>query len=217
VQLNDARIRASQAGTKIAARSAAVAAASVRLIATRGDRTFVVALRNLSPTPISDNPIVIGVVGADGRAQPLNAAINLPYFDAHVPSVPARGELRWVLTMPARVDRESRPYAIVGRRTVPSPSVPASLPAISATPLYHADHRRGARDDLRVRVHNASSIPQYQLPVYAIGTLNGRTVAAGTAVVPELGANSSAVLRITMFGNATGAHLELEAPPTIFR
>jgi hypothetical protein len=217
LQLNNARIRASQAATRIAARSAEVAAASVQLIATPGHRTFVVAVRNLSATPISDNPIVIGLAGADGRAEPLNTAANLPYFDAHMPSLPAHGELQWVLTTSARVGRESWPYAIVGRRTVPSPSLPASLPPISVTPLNQAEPRRGAFDDLRVRVQNGSSIPQYQLPVYAIETLNGRTVAAGSAVVPELGANSRAVMRITVFGNPTGAHLELEAPPTIFR
>jgi hypothetical protein len=217
LQLNNDRIRASQVATRIAAPSAEVAAASVRLIATPGRRTFVVALRNLSPTPTSDNPIVVGVVGADGHARPLNAAANLPYFDAHTPSLPARGELRWVLTTRAPVDGASRPYAIVGPRTVPSPSVPASLPSISVALLNRAEHPGGARVDLRVRVHNGSSIPQYQLPVYAIATLNGRTVAAGTAAVPELGASSTAVVRVSVFGNTTGAHLELEASPTIFR
>lgn len=216
LQLNDARIRASQLHTRIIALSTSIEARSVLVIPTRGHRTFVVVLRNLSSTPTSDNAIVIGLIGRTGRATPLNGAANRPYFDAHLPSIPARGELRWVLTTSARVPPESRPYALVGRRSTPSPTVSAPMPSLSVSSLNSAK-RSGTRRKLVVRVQNRSSIPQYQLPVYAIVSRSGVPVAAGAAVIPALGADSQAVVGIPMFGSATGGQLELEAPPTTYQ
>jgi hypothetical protein len=177
----------------------------------------VIKLRNLGSTPASDNPILVGVSGAGHRSPPLNAGAGAPYFAAHVPSMPGGGALQWVLTTGGRAAPDARPYALIGRRSYTSPAMPTPLPAISVVAVRGPLALDRNRHRLTVRVRNESSIPQYQLPVYAIEARDGRPVAAGSAIVGYLASNSSSVLNVTLRGNTTGGRLELEAPATIYQ
>ena len=70
----------------------------------------------------------------------------------------------WVYTTTRRVPAGARPYAIVGAR----PSVRA--PRVSTAPVIGAIAAPRAATTARVAVtlQNRSSIPQYQLQVYAV-------------------------------------------------
>jgi hypothetical protein len=216
IQLNDARIRASQAPTTVARPSRAVAVGRVQLIATPGRRTFVVVIRNLSSTPMSDNPISVKMIGPDGQRS-LNSAAGLPYFANHVPTVPAHGQLRWVVGTAAPIGRRPRLFAVVG----PAPSAfgrpPSVLPPITVALVSGTVGRRDGSREITVLVRNGSSIPQYQLPVYALERRGGRYVDAGSVILGTLGSGASREIRLELYGRSTGGRLELEAPPTIDR
>jgi hypothetical protein len=68
----------------------------------------------------------------------------------------------------------------------------------------------------QITVRNNSSIPQYQLPIYAIASRRGRYVAAGGTTIADLGGGAQVRLRVPLIGDPRGATVSLEAPPTIF-
>jgi hypothetical protein len=69
---------------------------------------------------------------------------------------------------------------------------------------------------VQITVTNRSSVPQYQLPVYAVVWRHGRLRAAGQATIAHLGSGSTTTLRLTLIGRAAGGALPVEAAPTIF-
>lgn len=169
-----------------------------RVTALRGRRggAIVVELANRSPRALSDLPISVGV----GRSA-LNARGGLDFFQTHVAAIGAGARVTWVFTTRRRIPR-GRPFAVVGDAA----RSPAALPRITAAPA-----RAG-----RAVVRNATDVPQYGLPVYALGRRGARLVAAGRTTLEQLGTGRSATVGIQMFGAPRGARIELEALPTIF-
>jgi hypothetical protein len=217
IRVNDARIRASEVRTTIGGASRGVAVGPVQVIASPGRRTFVVEIRNLRSTPISDNPISVGLLGPRGRGPSLNGAAGLPYFETHMPSVGGHGVLRWVLSTTGRTGRRPKLFAIVGRPSATISPPPGALPTVTVTLVRRAERPLGDRREITVRVRNGSSIPQYQLPVYAVEQRGGRYLAAGSASVSSLAGGASTEVGIKLFGRPGGGRLELEAPPTIYQ
>lgn len=157
---------------------------------------LVVELRNRTDRALSDLPISVGV----GRTV-LNARGGLNFFQTHVASIKPSAQVAWVFTTRRRIPH-GRPFAVAGNAA----RSPAALPDISAEP---------ARDGALVR--NATDVPQYGLPVYALARRGGRYVAAGRATLQQLGTGDSATVPLRLIGARHGAQLELEALPTIFR
>ena len=58
-------------------------------------------------------------------------------------------------------------------------------------------------------------MPQYQLPVYAVGRRAGREVAAGAVTVPHLGSHATETVVLSVVGPIRDASLQLAAIPTI--
>jgi len=169
-----------------------------RVTVLRGARSgaIVVELRNRSDRSLSDLPITVGV----GR-KPLNARGGLNFFQTHVASIAPRGTVAWVFTTRRRIP-SGRPFAVVGNAA----RSPGALPRITARPAA-----KGAL------VSNATDVPQYGLPVYALVRRGGRYVAAGRTTLQELGTGSSVTVPLRLIGARHGATLELEALPTIFK
>jgi hypothetical protein len=165
------------------------------LRAARGG-AVVVELTNRSDRALSDVPISVGVART-----PLNVRGGLDFFQTHVASIAAGGQVRWVFTTRKRIPR-GRPFAVVGDAA----RSPAQLPRIGTTPA-----RGGAV------VRNASDVPQYGLPVYAVVRHAGHYVAAGRTTLQQLGTGSSVTVPLRLIGARHGAPVELEALPTIFR
>jgi hypothetical protein len=201
LQLNSARIRAAQDRLRLTGRAREVVVRSVSLIESRNRSAVVVVLRNTANAPVSDLPLLVGV----SRSRYLNAAAGLPFFQSHVPAIAAHGSLRWVLTLGRPLPRGSEPFARVGAATGDIATQIKALPAVQVV-------RAGGQ----ITVRNNSSIPQYQLPVYAIASRRGRYVAAGGTTIADLGGGAQVRLRVPLIGDPRGATVSLEAPPTIF-
>jgi hypothetical protein len=213
LQLNSARIRASQVSTRVTSTSTSPQVRVTGLdVVTEGKRAaFVVRLRNDGRRTLSDLPISVGYRLASGNATYLNAGDDLDYFQAHLPVIAAGRQLTWVFSASAAEPRGARPFALVGATPAATADPTASLPVVTA----RAGSARG--EDVRVELDNASSVPQYQLQVYAVAVRDGGYVAAGNTTVEHLGTSSSRTIELPLLGSLSRATVEVEALPTIFR
>lgn len=214
LRLNGARLRASQVGLRVRTSNPDVQIDGLSIVSGGGGSAVVVRVRNLAGHAISDLPISVGLIEQRDKRVYLNDAADLDYFQTHLPAIASRATLTWVFTTARQLSTQSRLFADVGR----APAVPLPrrllLPGIvveSAQPLETL-----GGDELRLNVRNPSSVPQYQLGVYAIAQRDGRYTAAGQATIEHLGTGSSAELSVRLFGKPAHATVALEAPPTIF-
>jgi hypothetical protein len=223
LQLNSARIRASELQTRVMAPGTAARVTRVALIADEGQTAFVVRVRNLGDRPVSDLPISVGVRVGHGRRIYVNArsALEYSYFGSHLPLMTRGGTLTWVYTTGRRLPAHSTPFAIVGGSPSPPVRSGGSPPVIRVSRLA-AGGRAGSGSPhgpgrMALALQNTSSIPQYQLPVYAFAERAGRYVAAGTVTIPHLGSQGSRTTKLELLGTLGRARVQLEAPPTIFQ
>lgn len=212
-RLVDARIRASQNPLHVTERNPDVRVTRLSLVRGRGGTAVAVELIDTSRHALTDLPISVGVTTPTGRKLYLNGSANLDYFDTHVVAVPPRTVATWVFTN-GRQFAAGRPFADVGVSQLSGPGV-GTLPRIDITPALSASES-GARS-LSLSVSNLSDVPQYSLPVYAVGVRNGRVLAAGRASVAHLGTQGRATVRLTLLGRALGTTVRLSALPTIFQ
>ena len=209
VQVNSARIRASQVRTHVARSDGMVRVQRLALVTAEHRVQFVVTVRNRANHTVSDLPISVGYRNSAGKRIYLNAGVSSDYFDAHLAAIAGHGSLSWVSAATHALPKGARPFALVGARPSVSTDDSGSLPVITA-----AAHGV-ATTSLRVRVHNGSGIPQYQLPVYAVVRRRGRAVAAAEASVTELSAGATQVLHLHLVGSADHSTASVQAPPTI--
>jgi hypothetical protein len=187
----------------------AIAVTATALIRSAGGSAVVVALRNRTDRAFSDLPISVGLRTGHDHTRYLNRDENLGYYETHVASIRPAATALWVLTFRRTMPIAARPFAEVGFAQDPASTRAHSLPELHVRPAP-------AGDGLRVTITNPTGIPQYGLPVYAVGTRGGRYVAAATGSIPSLNGGSSTTLALRLLGAATGAHLQLSAPATIF-
>jgi hypothetical protein len=220
LQLNAARIRASQEHTKVAVAGEAIQVTRLARVVSGGLTAFVVQVHNAGSEPVSDLPISVGIQvhGKPRIYLNLQSPAEFSYFDAHLPLVAAGATLTWVYTTDRRLPAQARPFALVGG--TPSNAAPRTspLPVIRATVATSATTSSSASAaPLTISLHNLSSVPQYQLQVYAVAERAGRYVAAGNFTVPHLGSNASSRLKLPILGHVNHARLQIEAAPTIFQ
>ena len=221
LQLNSARIRASEIPTRVAVSGKTVRITRVALVPGRGGTAFVVQVHNAGARPVSDLPISVGV--RVGHRPPRYLNVKSPsefsYFDAHLPAVAAGGTLTWVYATARRLPGRARPFAMVG--AVPSVTAkPAGhLPVILAgvAPALGHDAANASGSGLAVVLHNLSAIPQYQLQVYAYALSGDRYVAAGNLTVLHLGSQARQTSKVALLGRVNHARLQIEALPTIVK
>jgi hypothetical protein len=218
LQLNSARIRASQVPTRVAVSGKAVRVTRVALVPGRGGTAFVVQVHNTSARAVSDLPISVGVRFGHKPPRYLNlqSPSEFSYYGAHLPAVAAGATLTWVYATARRLPARARPFAIVG--DVPSvAAAPARrLPVIRASASSTGDvAANAAGSQLAVVLHNLSTIPQYQLQVYAYALSGDRYVAAGNLTVPHLGSQARQTSKVALLGRVNHARLQIEALPTI--
>jgi hypothetical protein len=213
VQLDSARLRAALKSTRVTAANATVTPTSVATVTSGGKTAFVITVRNGGHKAVSDLPISVGYEGADGIRAFLNAAVNLNYFQAHLPIIAAGGSLTWVYTVSSHaLPSRARLFAIVGRRPTP----PALLTETNIRIQLDVGHVT-ATNSVTVHLDNPSSAPQYQLQVYAYARHGSRYVAAGNLTVADLGAGSRQRVKVPLVGVVPSANLHVEAIPTILQ
>jgi hypothetical protein len=179
-----------------------------------GRRAVAVLLRNAGPRALTDLPISVGLRKPGARPRYLNAAAGLPYFDNHVPAVPAGGEVTWVFTTSRPVRAGGAPFAVVGSPGSPPATTMARLPAIRALATQQPVPAGPAT--VTARVSNPSDVPQSDLELYAYAWRAGRYVAAGRATVRSLGPGRTATVKVNLVGSPLGAPVQFVVPPTIF-
>ncbi len=211
MQLESARQRAALQPTRVIAANPTVTATKIATVAANGRTAFVVSIRNRGGEAVSDLPISVGYTKPDGSPVYLNASANLNYFEAHLPAVAARGQLTWVYTATRMLPPGAQPFAKVGTRQAP----PAQL---TETDVHIGVNYGYSPGDSSVIVHlnNPTSVPQYQLQLYAYSRRSGRYVAAGNATVADLGAGSQQHVKLQLTG-ASSAKLLVRAIPTILQ
>lgn len=207
--LTDARALASEAPVRVTRPDRHVHVLGVEIVGRGRSRAIVVELRSTVARPLTDLPISVGVAARGKRAY-LNGAPNTPYYDTHVPLIPASGTTSWVL--PAIRVVSGRPFAVVGIPRSPASTRQTTVPAIAARSTGAAGG--GA---LHVSVVNDSAVPQYALQVYAVAARHGRYVGAGRRALAELDGGSRATVVLPIAGTDTNASVALYAPPTIFK
>jgi hypothetical protein len=221
LQLNASRIRAAEKGAVVRTAGHRVRVDRVWLVSTGHGSAFVVSVRNPADASVADLPITVGVRDA-GRGP---VAVNThssdlleSYYDAHLPQVAAGGSVTWVYATGESFPRGARPFARVGGR--PSPAVTrvgeGTPPVLDVTVLSR--HAQGAgRGQVRISLHNTSTVPQYQLRIYAVAHAGARTVAAGELTVPHLGSHATQTLSVPVVGSLAHTRLQLTAIPTLNR
>jgi hypothetical protein len=215
LQLNAARIRASEVAVRVTRQDGLVGVGPVALVRGGGGEAIVVVITNRSRTTVSDLAISVGVRGTAGKRRYLNDLAGLPYFGAHIPAIAAGGSLTWVFSTRRRLPAGAHPFALVGVPSAPLPAGGSVLPALSADQVRTVGPQ-GRSGGLMVAVRNDSGIPQYQLPVYAYVRSPRGFLAAGSATIAQLASNSSARLRVHLLGGAAAGPVQLEVPPTVF-
>lgn len=213
-RLVDARIRTSQSPLRLTQRNPRVRITQLVLLRGPAGTAVVVGLRDTSARALTDLPIAVGVITRAGRKLYLNRAANLDYFDSHVAALEPRRTVTWVFTGPLRLAVTGRPFAQVGSSTL-APPPPGALPRIAVTLKRGGAAPRGRT--VQLSVANRSAIPQYGLPVYAVGRRGGREVSAGRATVAHLATDGATTLRLTLLGRQGAATITVSALPTIFQ
>jgi hypothetical protein len=194
---------------RLGARNAQVDVASATLVRGRGrarTAAVVVELRSRAATPLTDLPIAVGVRLRGGKRLALNGGRNLSWFETHVAALAPGTTTVWVFTARRRVPAGARAYAQVGVPSAQPGSRASSLPRLQASDLGGG----------RVRVRNASDVPQVDLPVYAVARVGGRPVAAGRASIPKLSGDSETTVSVPLVGARNAPPAQVHVLPTIF-
>jgi hypothetical protein len=210
-RLDSARQRVALESTRVTAANAAVTPTSVAEVRSGGRTAFVVTIRNHRQRAVTDLPISVGYTTPAGGSVFLNSTANLNYFQAHLPAIRAGGSLTWVYTTAHTVPSGAKPFARVGVKR----SAPALLTETDVN--IHVNYRyRPSRNSLMVDLRNTTSVPQYQLQVYAYAKRGGHYVGAADATVTSLGAGTRGSVRLGLVGSP-GDHLHVQAIPTILQ
>jgi hypothetical protein len=211
LQLNSARIRASQYAIRVRRRDPNVRVSAIALLRSGRRTAIVVRVHNLADRSLTDLPVSVGVTAPHGLRRYLNDRAGIGYFDTHLSAIGPGAELTWVFASNATLPTDARPFVVVGSPT-PGFSSATRLPQLTA----ELQTVSGRPNIVRLTVRNDSGVPQYQLPVYATVSSRRGFLAAGTATIAHLGTGASTSLQMTLLGSATKAAPVLEVPPTIF-
>jgi hypothetical protein len=209
-QLDSARLRAALEPTRVTAPNQAVRPLAITEVSAGGSTALIVTVRNGERRAVSDLPISVGYMTAGGQTVYVNAGDDLNYFQSHLPAIRAGQSLVWVYTMRRAIPAGTKVFARVGAK----PAVAARLTEMNVG--IDLSYRRLASGSLAVTLDNLSSVPQYQLQVYAYATAGARYTGAGSRTVTELDPGARQTVRLGLVGTSAG-RLRVEAVPTILQ
>lgn len=170
----------------------------------------VITLRSSSPHALTEVPIEITVKGAHGQTLYANNTGGLETALVAVPSIPPHGQVEWIDDQVAASEEATSVSARVGEGV----SGGTSMPSLAVTGVHLAEGSPTG-PAASGTVVNRSTVAQPKLVIYAVGRRAGKIVAAGRALLPELGAGGSSYFQVFFVGNPQGAQLEVTAAPTV--
>jgi hypothetical protein len=212
VRLDSARLRAALAGTHVEVSGSLVRPTEIATVSNGRQTAFIVTVRDDARRAVSDLPISVGYRTPAGPSVYLNSGTDLRYFQAHLPVVEPGRTLTWVYTTARALPRGAEPFALVGERQSP----PALLTETNVRIVLDYGYRLGS-GSVTVHLDNPTSVPQYQLQVYAYARVGGRYVSAGNMTVADLGAGSKQTVTLPLIGKASKGALQVTAIPTILQ
>lgn len=210
-RLDSARQRAALESTRVTVANSVVSPTSISEVSASGKTAFIVTIRNRGSKAVSDLPISVGYTTARGASVYLNASDELNYFQAHLPVIRAGGELTWIDTADRTLPNGARPFARVGLKR----SAPALLTETNVS-IKVRYHYTAGTNSLTVHLDNPTSVPQYQLQLYAYAKRGSEYVGAANTTVMNLGAGTEQNVRLDLVGRA-GNELHVQAIPTILQ
>lgn len=182
---------------------------SATLLSSSEGDAVVVRLANRTATALHEVPLSIAVRDPHGATVYANDVPGLARSLVSVPVLPPHGQLTWVDDQVSAAAATDTVAAIAGE----APRASGPIPRVVVSGV-HLSSEGGEGTHAEGTVSNRSRVAQRELVVYATAERAGRAVAAGRAVLPELGPGASAGFQIFLIGNATGAQLKLSAPAT---
>ncbi len=197
-------------GLAIAKQSVAVHVLDADLVHSAEGAAAVVTLRNDSANALKDVPIAITVKDAHGSTVFQNNAPGLEAALTSLGSIPAHGEATWVDDQVPTTGVPASVTAIVGE----PPTVNGPVPQIEAVGVHQSEESGSATAAGTVR--NRSNVTQQSLVVYVLARHDGRVVAAGRAILPEVALGASVPFQAFLVGSPAGARLIASAPASTF-
>jgi hypothetical protein len=166
----------------------------------------VVILRNEAASPLRDAPIAITVSDAKGAALYQNDSPGLDSTLVSVPVLKPHAETVWIDDQIQAAGVPARVSARIGEATAAT----GAEPVVSVSGVHtFEDPSNGV--GVEGTVSNSSKVAQQKLVVYVVGRRGGRIVAAGRAVLAEVGAGRRTAFQVFCIGNPPGAKLEASA------
>jgi hypothetical protein len=200
-----------QKGLSIARESADVKVLATTIVRSSEGAAAVVTLENDSSHTLREVPIAITVRDSHGHTLFQNNGPGLEGALVAVPSLAAHRTFVWV---DDQVPANGEPVG-VSARVGEAPRVTSSLPDIAVEGAgLSEDPSEGVVAAGSVKNH--SSVAQRKLVIFGVARRGGKIVAAGRGVLPELAPGASTPFQVFFVGNASGAQLQVSAPPTTF-
>jgi hypothetical protein len=198
-------------GVSVTAENPSVRVLQSAVVHSGESTAVVVRLRNTSSQALENAPIEIAVRGAKGEVLFKNNQPGEAPSLTHVSLLEPGAQTTWV---DDQVQLSGSPFsasALVGEATQVSGAVP-QISVLGTHPSGETSSEAGAAGN----VTNRSNVTQQNLVIDAVARRDGKVVAAGRAILPEVAPGVSTPVQIYFVGNATGAHIETSAPPTTF-
>jgi hypothetical protein len=200
---------AAQKGVTVTRESPRVKVLGTDVVHDENGIAAIVLLRNTSSKPLRNAPIAITVNDAKGATLYQN---NSPGLDTALVSVALLKPRVTTLWVDDQIQAAGVP-AKVNARVGEAPTASGALPQVSVSGLHtFADPSNGLGAEGTVT--NSSKVAQQKLVMYVVARRGANVVAAGRAVLPEVGAGRRATFQVFFIGSPRGAKLEASAPPT---
>jgi hypothetical protein len=183
--------------------SALVRVVGTAVVHTSEGTAAVVSLRNTSSRTLTDLPIAVTVLDAQGHTLSANDTPGLEAALTSVPELPPRGELDWIDDQLPGGGSPAKVGARVGEGSDAASS--AGLPTVSGVHLIEdPSNGLGAAGTVR------SPSTRHHLVVFALARRGGRIVAAGRAVLSDVPAHQSVPFQAFLVGEPKGATLQAQ-------
>lgn len=197
-------------GVSVTKESPHVRVVQSTIVHTNTATAVVVQMRNVSTKTLREAPIELTVKDAKGAMLYQNNAPGLEPSLTKVSVLEPGAETIWIDDQVQVAGTPASASSLVGEATTTS-KVPR-MEVLNA----HLSSEPGAEATESGNVANRSTTPQANLVVYALARRAGKIVAAGRAVLPEIGAGTSVPFQIYFVGNPRGAQVGMSAPATTF-
>lgn len=200
--------RLAEKGLTIARPSDDVRVLSATIVHGHEGAAAVITLHDTSSHALRAVPIAITVKDAHGATLFQNNTAGLEPALTSLGSLAAHGQATWIDDQILTSGTPASASASVGK----APSVNGALPQIEVHGVHTSEE--GDTTGAAGTVRNGSSVTQQNLVVYVLARRGGQVVAAGRAVLPEVGAGASLPFQAFLQGDPRGARLEASAPAT---